>query len=291
MSAAMSQMSYQGTFVYVQGDTVETMRITHVAGKEGVRERLVSVSGAPREILRDSAGVRWVLAEDRAVLTDPAFRRSFFPELPPGADKVADSSYRLELGGKARIAGHVGQNVRILPLDQYRYGYSLWLEERSGLLLKWKLVDSQANTLAKLMFTDLSLGSEVDARELESSSQLKQFRNLTSSLPSTPASSGTPPHWLPRRLPPGFRLTSHRFAKGNPAEVYEHMVYSDGLAAVSVYVESVTPEGGPEGGVTRLGTTHTYSRLDEDMLITVVGDVPAVTVKFIAEAVGPVARD
>ena len=69
------------------------------------------------------------------------------------------------------------------------------------------------------------------------------------------------------------------------------MVYSDGLAAVSVYVESVTPEGGPEGGVTRLGTTHTYSRLDEDMLITVVGDVPAVTVKFIAEAVGPVARD
>lgn len=67
MSAAMSQMDYQGTFVYVQGDDVVTMRITHVADEAGVRERLVSMSGAPREIIRDSNGVRWVLGDDHSV--------------------------------------------------------------------------------------------------------------------------------------------------------------------------------------------------------------------------------
>ena len=82
MSAAMSQMSYQGTFVYVQGDEVESMRITHVADENGVRERLVSVSGAQREILRDSNGVRWVRGDDHSVMEDPSFGRSFFPEIP-----------------------------------------------------------------------------------------------------------------------------------------------------------------------------------------------------------------
>ena len=78
MSAAMSQMSYQGTFVYVQGDDVETMRITHVSDEAGVRERLVSVSGVQREILRDSSGIRWVQDDDHSVMEEPAFGRSFF---------------------------------------------------------------------------------------------------------------------------------------------------------------------------------------------------------------------
>jgi len=81
MSAAMSQMTYQGTFIYVQGDEVETMRITHVSDQEGVREHLVSLSGLRREILRDSNGVRWVQGEDLQVMEDSAFGRSFFPEI------------------------------------------------------------------------------------------------------------------------------------------------------------------------------------------------------------------
>ena len=75
MSAAMSQMSYQGTFVYVRGDDVVTMRITHVVDENGARERLVSLSGAPREVLRDSSGVRWVLGDDQSVLEDSAEKK------------------------------------------------------------------------------------------------------------------------------------------------------------------------------------------------------------------------
>ena len=288
MSTAMSQMNYQGTFVYVQGDTVDSMRITHVSDQDGVRERLVSVSGAPREVLRDSSGVRWVLADDQSVFADSAFKGSFFPELPLDEDDQTAESYSLSLGGRARIAGHMARNLKVLPRDNYRYGYSLWLEEHSGLLLKWIMIDSNRKPLAKLMFTDLRLGSEVDVKELKSSSQLKKFKTVESSLPSGRGISQAKPRWQPAELPPGFSLTAHRYFGRKDQGIYEHLVYSDGLAAVSVYVESNDSQSRNETGLKRRGTTHAFLRITDDVLITVVGDVPAITVQSVADTVVPV---
>ena len=289
MTAAMSQMSYQGTFVYIQGDKVETMRITHVSDRNGMRERLVAVSGPPREVLRDSSGVRWVLADDRSVFEDSAFNRSFFPELPLDHYDQTEISYSLKLGSEARIAGHRARNLKVLPRDRYRYGYSLWLEEHSGLLLKWELIDGNRKSLAKLVFTDVRLGSEVDKDELKSTSQLKKFKTVESELPSGRGLSKAAPRWKPDSLPPGFQLTAHRYFGQQDQGIYEHLVYSDGLATVSVYVESAGQGGNSHTGVKRLGTTHAFTRKTDDMLVTVVGDVPAITVKSIAESVKIVA--
>lgn len=286
MRMAMSQMTYQGTFVYVQGEDVETMRITHVSDEHGVRERLVAVSGAPREILRDSNGVRWVLADDHSIFEDPGFNRSFFPELPLDQHDETDLSYTMKVGSVERIAGHQARNLKVLPRDQYRYGYSLWLEQHSGLLLKWELVDYNRKPLATLMFTDIRLGSEVDGNELMSTSQLKKFKTTASKLPAGRGHTIKTPKWEPDKLPPGFRMTAHRYFGQESEGIYEHLVYSDGLAAVSVYIESRKAEGGVQDGISKLGTTHAFSRVTDELTITVVGDVPAITVKEIAEAVG-----
>jgi len=286
MSAAMSQMTYQGTFVYVQGDDVETMRITHVVDEKGVRERLVSISGVRREILRDSKGVRWVKGDDLSVMEDSAFSRSFFPEIPLGQSDQASASYRLELGSSERIAGHSGRMLKIIPKDNYRYGYTLWLEEPSALLLKWELLGSNHERLARLMFTDIRLGSEVDLDELEPSSKLKEYHTTESGLPSGKGLSHSNPRWQPSKLPAGFRLSSHRYMSQPDQQIFEHLVYSDGLAAVSVYVESSDmDEQQQESGTSRLGTTHAFSRVSEGVLITVVGDVPAITVQSIGNSV------
>ncbi len=285
MTAAMSQMSYQGTFVYVQGDRVETIRITHVSDEAGVRERLVALSGPAWEVLRDSSGVRWVLADNRSVFEDAAFDRPFFPKLPFDQYDQAEISYSLAVGSDARIAGHQVTNLRVLPRDNYRYGYSLWLEKHSGLLLKWELIDSDREPLATLMFTDVRLGSEVDKGELKPASQLKKFKTVESVLPSGRVQLKTSPKWQPDRLPPGFRLTAHRYAAESAAEVYEHLVYSDGLASVSVYVESEETGGDSPAQTKKLGTTHAFSRVNGGMLITVVGDVPEITVESIGSAV------
>ncbi len=286
MSAAMSQMSYQGTFVYVQGDTVETMRITHVSDEAGVRERLVSISGVQREILRDSDGVRWVQGDDHSVMEDPSFGHSLFPEIPLRPSDADNNSYSFRLGNTERIAGHSGRKIRIVPKDDFRYGYTLWLEEQSALLLKWELLDSKHRRLAKLMFTDLRLGTEVDLKELKSTSELTKFKTLESRLPSGGNLSHRNPKWQADKLPPGFRLTSQRYLGKSPLETYEHLVYSDGLATVSVYVESNSDGIKMQDlGISRMGTTHAFSRLSNGVLITVIGDVPSITVQTIGEAV------
>jgi sigma-E factor negative regulatory protein RseB len=286
LSAAMSQMSYQGTFVYVQGDEVDTMRITHVADENGVRERLVSVSGSEREVLRDADGVRWVQGDDHSVMQDSAFGRSFFPELPIESLSDENSPYLLKLGESGRIAGHTGRKLEIIPADKYRYGYRLWLEEHSALLLKWELLASKGKSLAKLMFTDLKLGSMVDVKELESTSRMRQYKTQDSHLPTDKGLAHASPRWQPSSLPPGFRLTAHRYKGLKEEGVFEHLVYSDGIAAVSVYVESGAGMKSVPG-LSRLGTTHAYSRSLDDVTITVVGDVPAITVKTIGNAIEP----
>jgi sigma-E factor negative regulatory protein RseB len=287
MGAAMSQMNYQGTFVYVRDGNVQSMRITHVVDAQGLHERLVSVSGTPREIVRDAQGVRWTSGEDRTVLANFGGNRTLFPELPLEDSQHAALSYQLRLAKEYRIAGHSGRRVDIVPKDKYRYGYSLWLETQSNLLLQWELTDSRGQTLAKLMFTELKMGSEVDAGELRS-------RPVPEPATETPAITGSSTNpraqWKPAKIPPGFRLTSHRLQLSQQGDAYEHLVYSDGIAAVSVYIEAAEPDSGQDVGLSKMGTTHVFTREVEGELITVLGDVPAVTVKLLGESMVPRTR-
>jgi len=283
MTTAMSELSYQGTFVYVRGGEVETMRITHVSDESGVRERLYSISGPRSEVIRDRKGVRFVLQDSGSVVEDSVVASSYFTEFPLSAIGNNSEGYRLELRGKARIAGQTARRVSILPQDNYRYGYDFWLEEKTGLLLQWVLMDSDHRALVKLMFTDFSMGSAVDVGELESDSPAEDFVELRTFSPAETVGTQTSPGWHPHKLPPGFKLSSHSHKTG-PDGMFEHMVYSDGLAAVSVYVENKGSEAGVMQGVGKLGTNYAFSRKQGDLQITAIGEVPAITVKTIANS-------
>ena len=282
MTTAMNQLSYQGTFVYVHDGIVETMRITHLTDETGVRERIYSVSGPRREVIRDRKGVRCVLEDSASVVEDQVVASSYFPELPLSIIDKEVSGYRLEMGGEARIAGQLARRVSISPEDHYRYGYDFWLEEKTGLLLKWVLHDARNKPLAKLMFTDFAMGSAINLEEVESDADATDFVQMKSLGQEKTVVTQSNPRWQPAKLPPGFQLASHSH-NADAEGVYEHMVYSDGLAAVSVYVEkhgvnapSVTQ------GISRLGTNNAYTRKQGSLQITVIGEVPAVTVKSIA---------
>ncbi len=283
MAAAMNHLNYQGTFVYVRGDLVETMRITHVVDDGGVRERLYSVTGPKREIIRDSEGVRCVLSDDQSVMQDAMVSGAIFPEFP-FEDLSGDAgTYRFETGGTARVAGQMARRVTIVPDDEFRYGYDLWLESSTGLLLKWVLFDTAKNALAKLVFTDMRLGEEVDLRELESDTPPEAFTRLASIMPSHQVKTRALPEWQPESLPPGFRLATHRH-QSDGESVFEHLVYSDGLASVSVYIESNTGHALMGAGFNRIGTANAFTRNLGDRQLTVIGEVPAATVQAIGDA-------
>ena len=284
MTTAMSQMSYQGTFVYVRDDVVETMRITHVTDETGVRERLYSVSGPHREVIRDRKGVRCVLEDTAAVVEDQVVASSYFPELPLSIIDGDSSGYRLETVGEARIAGHTARRVSISPEDRFRYGYDFWLEEQTGLLLKWVLFDARHRPLAKLVFTDFAIGSAINLSELESDARAEDFVEMKTFSPEETVVTQSSPRWQPTKLPPGFNLASYSHKSGAEG-VYEHMVYSDGLAAVSVYVEQNGVGAAVKPGISQLGTNNAFTRTEGDLQITVIGEVPAITVKSIANEI------
>jgi len=283
MTRAMNEMSYQGTFVYVRDGVVETMRITHVSDDTGVRERMYSISGPRREVIRTRKGVRCVLQDSNSVVEDTAVTDTFFPEFPLAAIDNKSAGYHLKLNGKARIAGQVARRVSIKPRDVFRYGYDYWLEEQTGLLLKWVLRDTDQKVLAKLMFTEFSIGPEIDLKELESDSPAKDFVAQPTFSKVKTVVTKSDPGWQPDRLPPGFKLSSHN-QQMSPEGIFEHMVYSDGLAAVSVYIEKKGSEIGVLKGVSQLGTNNAYSRQQGELQITAIGEVPAVTVKTIANS-------
>ena len=282
MTSAMSQMTYQGTFVYVRDGVVETMRITHIADESGIRERLYSLSGPHREVVRDQKGVRCVFQDSSSVVEDQVVASTYFPELPLSVIDNNASGYRLETGGRARIAGHTARRVSINPEDKFRYGYDFWLQEKTGLLLKWILLDANNKPLATLVFTEFALGSSINIEEIESDSRAEDFIEMkTFSLENTVVRQSEP-RWKPDNLPPGFELASHNHKSGSDG-VYEHMVYSDGLAAVSVYVEKQAPGSAVKSGVSQLGTNNAYIRQKGGLQITVIGEVPALTVRSIAD--------
>ena len=285
MSLAMSQMTYQGTFVYVQGSLVETMRITHVVDENGIHERLVAETGPQREILRDASGVRWIAKDSKSMVRDPAFKRSYFPEVNVAAIEMAADYYTIAIGGLEPMAGRQGRKLSIVPRDRYRYGYTLWLEDPSGLLLKWELFENSARPLARLMFTDLRFGREVDLAELQTSEPVEEYATHASDIPANQELTNALPRWAPTSLPPGFSLTAHRRQDKRTPEIFQHLIYSDGIAAVSVYVEPAVEGRDTFAGITRMGTTHAFSRRQGGLQITVVGDVPAITVQEIGEAV------
>ncbi|MEJ2385651.1 MAG: MucB/RseB C-terminal domain-containing protein [Xanthomonadales bacterium] len=291
MNAALNQMTYQGTFVYVLGDAIDTLRITHIADADGVREYITSLTGPSREVVRDAEGIRWVQSADRPVLSDSAFEHAYFPAMPQNADALVDGNYALKLGDSGRVAGYDTRRLQVVPRDAYRYGYSLWLEQHSGLLLKWELLDSDRKPLARLMFTDIRFGTEVDPVELKRAERLKEFATEASALPTGRVGASDRPRWQPKRMPPGFELTAHGFhGGGSNGHMFEHLVYSDGLAAVSVYIETRDENVAFEPAVERHGTTHTYSKPVGDVVVTVVGNVPARTVRTIGDSVALVSR-
>jgi sigma-E factor negative regulatory protein RseB len=287
MSTAMSQMSYQGTFVYSRGDSLETMRITHIVDDSGVQERLYAVSGPQREVIRDKDGVRCVLSDDQSIVEDPVVAGDIFPGIPLDVLGEEDTQYRIQVGGISRIAGQTARKVSIKPVDEFRYGYSLWLEQYSGLLLKWVLHDNEGNALAKLMFTELNLGNDIHEEELISQTPSEHFVKLETGMPDRESLTRTTPRWKPASLPPGFKLASHSVQQKQGKSVFEHQVYSDGLASVSVYIEDVMSDQTEISGASRIGTAHAYSRNVGDKQITVIGEVPSVTVLSIGNSVTP----
>jgi len=279
---ATEKLSYTGTFVYQQGDRTETSRITRLADAAGGTEKLEVLDGAPREILRTRDEIRCYLPESRTVKVDRRSDPRAFPALLPEQVGGLTDYYVITMGERRRIAGFKCQVIVLTPKDDLRYGYRLWADASSGMLLKAQTFDRDGHTMEQFTFTHLEIGSV--ARERLRPPRAAQGWHVEQAgvAPANLSQSG----WSVGAELPGFRKIVEIRRMLRDAQPVAQMVYSDGLAAVSVFIEPMP--GRAEAariGISSMGAVNVYTREVANHLVTVVGEAPAASVQRIGNTV------
>ncbi|MHB8667108.1 MAG: MucB/RseB C-terminal domain-containing protein [Burkholderiales bacterium] len=285
IQAATQTLSYTGTFVYRSGNEAETSRIIHSVDRHGIRERLETLDGPAREIVRSGDQVTCYLPDSKTIKVDKQTDHKVFPALLPANLQDISEHYEVTKGGIERVAGHACQLIVLRPKDKLRYGHRFWVDANTGMLLKSQTLNDKNEPIEQFSFTRIRIGGKIDQRQLTSKflAQSRAWHVENSGAVSTNLEALG---WAIKPELPGFKkVTEMMRTQGGSSEV-GHVIYSDGLAAVSVFIEPLADKASmPPPGLSRQGAINIYSRQVAGHRVTVVGEAPAASVKQLAESV------
>ncbi len=280
------QTNYSGVFVYQYDDRVETSNLIHVTEPSGEFEKLESLDGPKREIIRHDGQV-WSYTHHQMVQMESQQGRSRFPSLLPEQLSALSANYQANLLGVERVAGYNAHVILFQPKDNLRYSHKMWVHTDSGLLLKAAVQGDKNQIAEQYSFTQLQIGGQIDRSwiKLSTAADLHgkgSHHSLEAAKDITPTNSG----WVADMVPTGFKKTMEilRTMHGKHAPVTQ-MVFSDGLSAISIFIE---PNDGDEDdveGLSSRGAVSLYHKVLDKNLITVVGEVPPRTVMQVLESV------
>jgi len=301
MAFAAHQTDYSGTFVYQYGDHVETSRITHIADRDGEHGRLESLDGPRREVIRHNDQVWCDLGNGKVKVEQRQGGREF-PALLPDQLNLLKENYRVKSAEEVRLAGFHAHAMVFQPRDNLRYTHKMWADSVSGLLLKSEVLDERGAVIEQYSFTQLNIGGDIDRKWIAANLPAAgQPARHTHKMPHAEGSYGDPrlardvpklaaspvaSGWRVDALPDGFKKIAEvrRQLRGRDAPVIQ-MVFSDGLAGISVFIEKSDNDEDDHSGLSSQGVIQVYSKLVDDQLVTVVGEVPPRTVMQIADSV------
>ncbi|MFM7707822.1 MAG: MucB/RseB C-terminal domain-containing protein, partial [Gammaproteobacteria bacterium] len=283
-----------GTLRHERAGRAESLRIVHRVKGNEIAERLVPLDGSRREFIRRGPELITLLPDQGVALVERRPRAGgLFPTLPQFDDRSA-RLYSVAAVRSVRQQGREARLVVLEPRDGYRYGYRIWIDSRTAMPLKTELRDERGAVLEEVSFTELRLLADIpdsDFQPAVSTAGLRWYRSAP--VPLTAAGGGgAGPSWTAGRLPPGFRLTQS--ARQNLPGVQgpvEHLVFSDGIASVSVFIgarDVTNPKQSPAAAQSG-GAATTFVTRVEGRPVTVVGEVPMRTARFIALQVRPAA--
>jgi sigma-E factor negative regulatory protein RseB len=274
MARAQREVEYEGTLVYLHGHHLATLRIAHRIDSGVAMESLLALSGPIRAVARNERGVT-CMSSDAYAFSLPRGERGR-AILRSGRVDIEHirGNYVLSALGQSRVAGRDADVVGIAPRDNYRYGYRYYIDRESGLALKIDLIDDAALPIEQVMFTNLEIFPADSAPALLSSAPLDGVPVGDEQVSVVPHSA-----WTLTAMPPGFEIVASR--RDPPME---HLVISDGIASVSVYIE---PDAGGLVGAARMGTIAAIGGRINGHHATVVGEVPERTARMLLDGLTP----
>ena len=285
VTAAGKHLNYEGTFVYRHGNEMEAVKIIHKADSKGEHERMISLTGSAREIVRNNEVVTCILPDSKSVVVDNKTPGTQLPSFPSELDQL-DAYYDFSFEGYERVASREARRVFIKPQDSFRYGYRLWIDDAFELLLRSELLDPEGNAVEQIMFTDIKLHESLDDELLKPNVSGREFTWVTDDETKYDGPMSVDPSWRVQNKPKGFMLAHHNMHKLPETNLpVEHLVYTDGLAWVSVYIEQIGEDVDSLQGATNMGAVNAYGRIMGKYHVTAVGEVPAMTVELLSSSV------
>lgn len=269
MNRALVVLDFRGTLVYLRDGQLDALGIEHRAGTAGAVETLRSLSGEPLEVVREGGAVRLSGAAGVSLWPDAGAAASL-PSPQPRAASV--DHYELVLAGEDRIAGRQAQVVEIRPRDGFRFGHRLWLDQSTALLLKSLTYGPDGRPVEQLMFTELVI--ESTASDAAAAARPPPAADAAGWAPRTAS-------WRVLNAPSGFEQQVIDAGEAT------HLLFSDGVARVSVYVEPVAPDRPTLSGLLSRGALHVYGRVAHGSQVIAMGDAPPETVERFAQGVVP----
>jgi sigma-E factor negative regulatory protein RseB len=283
-SHAARQLDYVGTIVYQIGPRVESSRVTHLYDEGHEFSKLVNLDGPAREVVRGDGEVRCYYPDAKLMRIEPGTFRDVFPSLLPEQQQSLSRYYDFRVLGEDRVGGRPVQVVVFEPRDGLRYGHRFWSDAKTGLLLKARVVNERGEGVEQFAFSDLTINAPIDRSMVQPSwpsvpPDWQVQKNAGNDV--VPQDTG----WVVTRVPPGFSKIIEGFRKlRGRRERIAHLVFSDGLVSISVFVEPLMASSSPAGFL-RQGGLNVYSVRQDDHLITVIGETPGATVRQIAHSV------
>jgi len=285
MNKALTTRNYVGVFTHVRGTRAETLRIIHRVRGRDVSERLLSLDGSGREFVREGDELTCYFPDKKTVLVE---RRA--PDGPllgalPAINDGSELVYEIRGGDRERLLGRKTRVVALHPRDEFRYGYRLWIDEETSMPLKTQLCDKSGAVIEQILFSSIDLPERIPDSMFKPLVDASNYRWLRAERQIS-VSNASPALWEAMRLPPGFRMTTRsQQAMPGSKEPVAHLVFTDGVASVSVFVEPRKPDTKSDEGPVRMGSSSAFTTVVDGHQITAVGEVPPGTVQFIATQV------
>ena len=285
MHEASSRRSYTGTLVLSSNTgAMSSARIWHACEGEQQLERVESLTGVPRSTFRRNEEVVTFLPEQRVARTERRESLGLFPDLIKSSETAIPDFYAARRIGADRVAGFEADVVQLIPKDTLRFGYRIWSEKKSGLVVKLQTIDLDGRVLEQVAFSELQLDAPVRAEKL--SQMMTATYGWRVEKADAAKTNAAAEGWQLKSPVAGFRPVNCYKRQSGGAPVPEgsmQWIFSDGLAAVSLFVEPYDRQRHHEEGLFSSGATQTLTRRVQDWWLTVVGEVPPQTLKAFAQ--------
>ena len=282
----VDKVNYQGSFVYIHNGRMDSMEITHGVIDGEIKEKLVSLNGEPRKVVRDHEETTCVWPLRKLVTVDPSSFYHGIPTIVPKELGSFEEFYKVIPRGMTRVANQYCKTLDIKPVDNFRYGYKLCIQPDTGMLLRAKMIHPRGRVLEEVMFTELEYLDSVNEEFFKLDVDTTGFAFRKSTYTDDKSNHVTDNPWQFSNLPPGFtvsKVTQSRMPASN--EVVKHMVLSDGVATVSVFIMKPNSPDKIREGISHRGSISAFSKGIKDLQITVLGEVPDETVRLIGSSI------